>query len=343
MIIDSDSHLREANFIHEIYRLEGHWAKYSPRKVGEGEFENVPDPRTPKVRLVQEHSIVGQHNKSYVERQSGGWDMERRVHDIDVEGIDIQMIFPTRIEMATTLPGGLGAAMCHAYNNWVANLVKGHEDRLFPVALMPGGCPDEMANELRRCINDLGFHAAHLVCYTDSRNLDDPAQELKVPLFCHPNTPGELINRSDNFYAMHVLGRPTNCQAALIPLVIGGVFERFPELKVAFFECYAEWPLYWMHRMDDDAERLQPIYAPYLSTLPSEYVKRNCYFTCEVDEPHLGFTLQELGDHVLLATDYPHHDSEWPNCVRSIRERSDISEEQKQSILGDAARTMLNL
>lgn len=50
------------------------------------------------------------------------------------------------------------------------------------------------------------------------------------------------------------MGRVMNCTAALVALVLGGVFEKFPRLKVVFFECSAEWILFWMHRMDDDYE-----------------------------------------------------------------------------------------
>jgi predicted TIM-barrel fold metal-dependent hydrolase len=63
----------------------------------------------------------------------------------------------------------------------------------------------------------------------------------------------------------------------LVGLVCGGVFERFPKLKVVFFECSAEWPLYWMHRMDDDFEWIgddQYQHLPiHLGVTPSEYVK----------------------------------------------------------------------
>jgi hypothetical protein len=44
-----------------------------------------------------------------------------------------------------------------------------------PVALAPAGCAEEMANELRRCVQDPGFKASHLVPYIGQRNLDHPS------------------------------------------------------------------------------------------------------------------------------------------------------------------------
>jgi len=56
--------------------------------------------------------------------------------------------------------------------------------------------------------------------------------------------------------------------------------------------------------------------------LPSEYVKRNCYISCEADEKWLPLALAEVGEnHVVMATDYPHFDSTFPNTVKGLRER----------------------
>ncbi len=96
---------------------------------------------------------------------------------------------------------------------------------------------------------------------------------------------------------MHILGRPLNCVAPLVAMVLGGVFEKFPRLKVVFFEVTAEFLVYWMHRMDDDYEVIKEAgMCPQLSMLPSEYVKRNCYISCEADEKWLPLALTEVGD-----------------------------------------------
>src|SRR5712672_1043995 len=122
-------------------------------------------------------------------------------------------------------------------------------------------------------------------------------------------------------------GRPFNCTAGLVALTTGGVFERHPNLRVAFFECSAEWILYWMHRMDDDYKRMKNGFTPKITKKPSEYLKQNCYVTCEADERMLRLALEEFNeDRVLLASDYPHFDSEYPGTVHELQERSDISD-----------------
>ena len=369
MIIDVDSHLRENWDWDNVYKLSGPFADYTP----------VLKPDSPPVRRSYNHKFRSinpaafsppayNHNYMYnpdenwrggdtARRQIAGIDMAKRMEGNAAERVEIQFIFPTGISLPTTTEGPLGAALCQAYNNWAAKLVKGYEDKLLPVAMIPAGCPNEMANELRRCVKELGFKAAHLVCYLGDRNLDhdsffpfyEAAQELDVPLFCHPNGHmGFITERFNNFLAMHVLGRPTNCTQALVALVCGGVFELFPKLKVAYFECSAEWPLYWMHRMDEDFEWLkddQHRHLPIkLSLTPSDYIRRNCYVTMEADEGSLIEPIEHLGeDHILMATDYPHFDSEYPHTVSKIKERNDLTKIQKEKILGENARQMLKI
>ena len=364
MIIDLDSHLRDSYVLDEIYKLEGPWAKLNPVRVGNGQghtakFIHSLDPISAHGRAAHSHPYIYDSNYGWrggeiAARQVAGIDMEKRREGIKKESLDKEIIFPTQISIATQNIGPLGRELARCYNNWVAKLVKGYEDVFLPVAMAPGGCPEAMADELGRCVKQLGFKVGHLVPYCGSRNLDssdyysyyEAAQELNVPLFCHPNSNGDLVDRFDNFFKTHVLGRPMNCTPALIALVLGGIFEKFPKLKVVFFECSAEFPLYWMHRMDDDWEWAQDFahLKGDLKMPPSEYVRRNCYFTCEADEKDLSRPIAEVGeDHILMATDYPHFDSEYPHTVSAIRARNDITAKQKDKILGENAARILNL
>ena len=248
--------------------------------------------------------------------------------------------------------GSLGTALCRAYNNWVAKLVCGHEDRLWPVAMIPAGCPRTCPPSSDAASQDLGFKAAHLVPYCGLRNLNDPAffpyyataQELDVPLLCHPVTNGILADRFDSFFRHARDGQTIQQHHGIGSSSMRRRLRDVPRLRVAFFECSAEWIIYWMHRMDDDYEAYKNFEAKHLTMRPSEYIRRNCYVTCEADERLLATAIQEIGDaRICLATDYPHTDSEFPYTVAKIKERSDIGESQKQLILGENAARLLNL
>ncbi len=86
------------------------------------------------------------------------------------------------------------------------------------------------------------------------------------------------------------------------------------------------------------------VMAPELTLPPSEYVRRNCYITCESDEKWLPLALAEVGEaHVVVATDYPHFDSTFPNTVSGIRQRVDLSPRQKKRILEDNALELIRV
>jgi len=129
MIVDLDSHLREGYFMDEVYKLNGPYAKFAPRKVSEGRnhqtrFIHSLDPGNPQGRAAHRHPYIYDPKVNWrggeiAERQVGGYDMERRLKDIRREGIEKQVIFPTGISIPTENIGGLGLALCQAYNNWV--------------------------------------------------------------------------------------------------------------------------------------------------------------------------------------------------------------------------------
>jgi len=361
-VFDMDSHLREEYFLDQVYRFEGKFADYTPVRLNNvtnvrAKFRHRFQPWPREVHEHFDHDLVYDPEANWnggevARRQVGGYDMARRVADNEKEGIDVQFLFPTQLSIPTYTEGEIGHAACRAFNDWVKRLVKGYEAKLWPVGVLPWAHPVALVDELRRCVKELGFKAVHLTPYTHKHTIDNPvfyplyaeAEKLDVPLMLHPASYGELINRYDNFFAMHVLGRPFNCTAGLIALTTGGIFERFPKLRVAFFECSAEWILYWMHRMDDDYKRMRNGFAPKITKTPSEYLKENCYVTCEADEKLLKLALEEFNeDRILMASDYPHFDSEYPGTVHELNERTDITNKQKEKILSENAKEFLRL
>src|SRR6266481_3726210 len=159
MIIDFDSHLREGYFMDEVYRLAGPYERFRPVKLNDGRTHNTKflhslDPISPQGHAAHRHPYIYDPKTNWrggdiAARQVGGYDMARRREDLAKEGIDKQLMFPTQITVATSNIGGLGRECARLFNDWVANLVKGHEDVFLPVAMAPAGCPEAMADELR--------------------------------------------------------------------------------------------------------------------------------------------------------------------------------------------------
>ena len=158
-------------------------------------FIHSLDPISPQGHAAHRHPYIYDPKTNWrggdiAARQVGGYDMARRREDIRKEGIDKQLIFPTQITVATSNIGPLGRECARLFNDWVARLVKGNEDVFLPCAMAAAGCPEAMADELRRCVEQHGFRASHLAPYCVTRNLDDPAY---LPYFAAAERLGAII------------------------------------------------------------------------------------------------------------------------------------------------------
>ena len=100
---------------------------------------------------------------------------------------------------------------------------------------------------------------------------------------------------------------------AMLSLITGGVFERFPRLRTAYMEAGSGWLPFWLHRIEEHMELSGWMEAPECTMTPKEYFKRNCYISTECDEELVYHVVEELGDdRIVFETDYPHPDSEVP-------------------------------
>lgn len=122
--------------------------------------------------------------------------------------------------------------------------------------------------------------------------------------------------------------------------IMGGVFARFPQLKVVFVEPGLAWVAWWLYNVDDFVLR-QGYEFPAIEELPSHYFHRNVFLTF-IDEPNAVRDANErLGiENVMWSSDYPHPVSSWPNS-RAIIDRMfrGVDEQDRRLVLsGNAAR-----
>ena len=131
---------------------------------------------------------------------------------------------------------------------------------------------------------------------------------------------------------------------AVLCLVVGGILERFPGLKVAFLEAGVGWVPYWMERLDEHYEYLKPT-VPWLTKKPSEYMRSGqVYYAFEPDEEILPFVANYVGaERLIFASDYNHSDSKFPETVSTVTERTDIQLTTMAKIMGENAAQLYGL
>jgi len=290
-----------------------------------------------------DRSVGGKYGKRH-------GDPEISIADMDTEGIDVAVLYGTAMLGAGLIDDvDYSVALHRAYNDWLADFCSHNPDRLKGVAAVPMVAPDEAAKELERAVTQYGFVGAFAHTRTKGRGAGDAcyddlyacAQQLDVPVSFHAS--GSEIGIDDRFgtfLEQHTLGHTNEQIHCCIQAVYGGVFDRFPQLRVGFLEGMVGWIPMLAERMDEEYEH-RPFEAPHLTRDPSEWFKSGrMYFGAEPEEWMIPTVARYLGSDqtMLYSSDYPHWDGAFPNSVRGLTERTDLTDENKRNILGDNAR-----
>jgi uncharacterized protein len=280
-----------------------------------------------------------------------GWTGKVQLQAMDMEGIDVAVIYPSRGLFALSIPNmepSLAAAVARAYNDWLYEFCQENPERLLGAGMISPFNVDDAVAETRRCVRELGFRGVFLrPNEVNDRNWHDPyyeplwaaLEELEVPLGFHEGA-GSLLRQVGEQFAgnpmlKHVYCHPVEQMLAVGSFCLGGILERHPRLRVAFLEGNCSWVPFLLWRMDEHWERQGDVYAAELQAAPSEYFKRQCFVSVECDEEPVKYVIDAIGDdRLVFSTDFPHGDSKFPRAVESFLELP-ISEESKRKILWD--------
>ena len=362
-VIDADGHVFEhsVDWAERLKRLDPPYNNRAPKWVKDdwGRSRLLIEGRLEPIAYGPGQGSTGPFAKGVEADRLAGSDPVARIKAMDVEGVDIAILYGTsfRSGVCGLMDGEYAAAICRAYNDWLAEYCSADRKRLKGAALVPLQNVPAAIAEMERAITKLGMVTICLPTNVYGKNLNHPdflpffeaAQSLGIPLSVHPTVgqngqPGLYgvqsagSERFDRFFFTHIVGFPFELMIAVLSIVGGGIFERFPRLKVAFLEGGAGWLPFWMERIDEHYEKLAP-QVPEMRKRPSEYIKsENFYISTEAEESMLPAVLEHVGeDRVLYASDFPHWDCSFPNSVRHISERQSLSDAAKRKVLGDNA------
>jgi uncharacterized protein len=245
----------------------------------------------------------------------------------------------------------LAAAMCRAYNRWLADYCKPYPDRLFGIAMLPLQSIDLAIAEMHFARRELGMRGGFLRPNPyNNRMLHDPAYEpfwsaaedLDFVIGIHEGgnsgMPTVGIDRFEGRGAQHIISHTMEMMLACMSMIWGGVCERHPKLRVGFLESGGGWIAPWLDRMDRHFDD-QGFNDSGLKTRPSELFRRNCWISFEPVEGSLRVLAEYIGPHkILWATDYPHRDGFFPGAPAMIAERlAGASPEVKHQVMAGGA------
>lgn len=278
----------------------------------------------------------------------GGWDLSRRLADMDAARIDVQALSVVPFTFAYHLPPEVGLAFARIQNEEIASIARSHPERFVGLATLPLQTPRAAADELRRSVVDLGLRGAALATNVAGRNLDWPeldpvwaaAQELGAFLFVHPERVA-AADRLADYYLINLLGNPLDTSIAIASLVFGGVLERFPRLTLCFAHGGGFIP-YQRGRLQHGWQ-VRPEPRATIRGRPEEALQRLYYDTILHSDAALAYLVGSAGsDHVLLGSDYP-FDMGPGDPVGEVTGLAGVSEADQRLILGTTAERLLGL
>jgi uncharacterized protein len=301
-----------------------------------------------------------EQGKGYEDALPGGWNPEVRLKDMDIDGVEGEILHTTLgFRLFWLTDPKLQRACFSVYNDWLAEYCSYAPEQLIGVPLISLYDVGLACEELRRCAAK-GMRGAMIwlappAGYPDyTSNLYDPfwaeAQELDMPLVLHEITGGAESRLSPSSYwdrnlSLAAMIRSHEPQRTIAQLIMSGVCERFPNIKFISAENGLDWVPWYVSRVQR-AKGGKTSFETELSMEPIDYFHRNIFFTY-INEPHAVENRDLFGiDNLMFATDYPHSASTWPKS-QEVVERDmtsfGVSEEEKRKLIHDNVVRLFNL
>ena len=287
----------------------------------------------------------------YVDGRPGGFDPHARIPDMDLDGIDAEFLYPSMGLFSGAIQDPkLAAAVCRAYNRWLADYCAPYPDRLFGVAMLPMQSVDTAIEEMRFARKELGMKAAFLrpnpyggrmLHHPEYERFWTEAEELDVAIGLHEGASGGMpqvgVDRFPTRGAQHIISHTMEMMLAAMSVIWQGVCDRHPRVRIGFLESGGGWIAPWLDRMDRHFDD-KGFNDSGLSMRPSELFRRNCWISFEPVEGSLDVLADYIGPHkILWATDYPHPDGFFPGAPDLIAKRPALSPATKHQILAGGA------
>jgi predicted TIM-barrel fold metal-dependent hydrolase len=365
ILVSADGHCGARPEMYRPYLESRYWEALDQLKLEDAEWVGLPQFREPEGQTL---SLIDDREAIRAGGREGAWDFDRRLRELDAEGVAGEVIKQGHqlaaalwfgLESMQPYPPELRSAGCRAFHRWAADGIAGSGGRLLGVA-DAGPCLDMEATvaELIWASNH-GFAAVTVPGTPEDPELPplydpyyDPfwrtCDERGLRLFVHAGYGGaqgrlaRKIKQAKKFGIEVVADESQEIEMARArrvfwQMLLGGVFDRYPGLKVVFTELHAHWVPGMLTYLDDylsDAD-------VELRAKPSEYFRGQCMLTPSSIRSTEVAMRHDIGVELLMfGMDYPHPEGTWPNTGEWIRATfgyQAVPEDEARAILGENA------
>ena len=245
---------------------------------------------------------------------------DARIAEMDAAGIDVQVLSLNSPGVEQMEPDGAVSCARDA-NDFLADAIKRHPERLAGFASLPIQAPDQAAAELERCVRRLGFKGANINGHTRGRYLDNAmfepilacAETLNVPVYLHPTIPpkpvvdalyGGFSPAVSSVFAAGGWGWHIETAVHVLRMILGGVFDRHPKLQVATGHMGEALPFMLPRANKNLSQSLTKLQKPV-----ADYLRQNLHYTFggfNFAPTFLNLLLEVGVERIMFSVDYPY-------------------------------------
>ena len=306
------------------------------------------DPSKVSITRMATEQTKAVQAKQTADRRPYQTDYRLRLGEMDKMGIDMQVISAVPGQMYPQLPLDVVVKSSAIVNDSLAAFAANRPDRFAAIGVVPLPDGQAAAEELERAVTRLGLKGVQVPTNFAGKELSDPAHEpfwakaeaLGAVVFVHPSG-FTHPDRFTRFYLNNTIGNPLETTIALHYLILDGVLERYPNLKIvaahggAFAAAYSgRMDHAWGAREDAHGQLPHP---------PTSYL-RKIYFDSLVFTPHqLEYLVRTFGaDHIMIGTDFPADMGEY-EPLEHLASVSSFDKATIAAVAGGNAKRLFNL
>lgn len=252
------------------------------------------------------------NGKFFREIQDNCWSGEKRIHDCNDHDVDIQVLSTIPVLFNYWAKAEDALEVSKFLNNHIAQTVENNPERFIGLGTIPLQDAKLSISELERCKNELKMPGVEIGSHVNQWNLSDEnlfpffeaAEDLGMAIFVHP---WEMIGSAEmqKYWLPWLVGMPAETTRAICSMIFGGVFEKFPKLRVCFAHGGGSFPA-TLGRIEHGFNVRPDLVAIDNPINPRNYLGKFFVDSLVHDENTLKFVVDLMGeDFVTLGTDYP--------------------------------------
>ncbi len=240
------------------------------------------------------------------------WSPDRRMIDCDNSQVDVQVLSTVPVMFTYWAKPEDTLDLSKILNDHMASVVDRYPDRFVGLGTLPMQAPELAAKELERAVKELGLAGVEIGSHINQWNLNDShlypfyeaAEDLGAAVFVHP---WDMMGSSEmpDYWLPWLVGMPAETSRAICSMIFGGIFEKFPDLRVAFAHGGGSFPS-TIGRIEHGWKVRPDLCAKDNNINPRHYLGQFYLDSLVHNKYVLDAIVQLVGyDKVAMGTDYP--------------------------------------